>query len=707
MKGIYSGPLSRSITVMLAASVIAAMCLLAGCHESASSAPNATAPVPKAAADPNRFALLVGVDDYAVPKDMVRAVLPLKAPGNDVALMKQLLVEQYGFADDPAHITTLIGKRATRKAITENFLKALIEPARARGKEATVVFYFSGHGSTMSDTNGDEGDGVDETLVAYDSRIEGGQDILDDDINAWLAELRKYTSNITLIFDSCHSGSAARAGTAVGRKLPPHPDLPAPRAVAAPRSELTHAIVPQGSQYALLSGSRANEQSHEDLIETPEGRKMYGFFTYYLVETLRQSPAATYLEAVTTVEPAVVRHMSSQHPQAEGDVNRPVFGASADRDDPYIRVMETSGKQITLGAGQMLGLHEGTIVALYDPAARKLSGEKHRLANAIVKKSGVAQAVAELLEEPKSAINEQSKARLVTPYAGLAAMPVFIDELIDQDTSEADREVLTKLSKHLETNQLARRAAKTEPWSLGVRRTCLTPGAGCEEVYHLVTRNSNDPVTSVQRSASEDRETIAEALAEGISKRAKQQNVREINNAISSIGGQVTATLVAVEINEDENGNPRLAGQTDLPAATLAGVKVGEWYRIRVTNNSDEDLSVAVISLGSSGAINVRDVTPAPTGERIGKHGKSWSTQPFRIGPPLGLETYKVIATSLTNVNFTTLEQPPPAKAAGSSPLEWLLNQTTNVRTRDPQGFGTLSADSWTTARVDLMIQPD
>jgi caspase domain-containing protein len=680
--------------------------LLLGCGKPATSngaAPHAGAP---ASSNAKRFALLVGVNAYAVPKDLTRAVTPLEAPGNDVALMKDLLVQQYGFVDDPAHLTALIGKKATVAAIRQEFTRTLIEPARVNGKDTTVVFYFSGHGSTVADENHDEGDGIDETLVAYDSRVEGGRDIVDDEINAWFDELRQYTSNITFIFDSCHSGSAART-LSVGRQLAPNPNMKAPPAVAATGRDASNAILPRGTQYVLLSGSRANEQSHEDMITTPQGRKMYGFFTYYLVDFLRTSPSATYLQAVRSVEPAVVRLISSQHPQAEGDVNRQVFGGVADRDDPYLRVSPTGNSQeVTIEAGQTLGLRPDALIALYAPEAKKLAGERWRLANARVKTVRVSDSVAQLLETPKAPITSRAKAFVITPYSGLAAMPVFVGELIDQPTEAADRVVLTKLEKLIDENKLTTRVKSNEAWSVAVKRGCLEQPApaGCNEQYYLISHNSNDPVTSARPEVRDSPDSVAAALAQGIAAHAKQENVRAIDNAVSSIKGKVIASLVAVTVAQDENGAPRLSGQAEVPSGSLTPVHVGEWYRIKVTNNSDQDLSVAVVALGSSGSVKVSDITPSPTGERISR-GRSWSTDPFRIGPPLGLESYKVIATSLTNVNFTALEQPPPSKAADASPLEWLLNQTTNTNVRDPDGFGTLSADSWTTARIDLLIQ--
>src|SRR5215467_9729671 len=62
---------------------------------------------PASANETEHFALLIGVNDYAQPSDNAYHVTPLKGPANDVALMKDLLVN-YGFKDDPQHVLTLL-----------------------------------------------------------------------------------------------------------------------------------------------------------------------------------------------------------------------------------------------------------------------------------------------------------------------------------------------------------------------------------------------------------------------------------------------------------------------------------------------------------------------------------------------------------------------------------------------------------------------
>lgn len=68
------------------------------------------------------------------------------------------------------------------------------------------VFYFSGHGGQQPDSSGDEQDGKDETLVAYD------REITDDELNAIWPKF-KTGVRIFMLSDSCNSGTNYKMST--------------------------------------------------------------------------------------------------------------------------------------------------------------------------------------------------------------------------------------------------------------------------------------------------------------------------------------------------------------------------------------------------------------------------------------------------------------------------------------------------------------
>ena len=102
---------------------------------------------------------------------------------NDITNVYDVLVKYFGFA--AADIKMLSDKRATKKAILAG-LGSMV----GKGKPGdTLVFHYSGHGSQVRDTEGDElEDGKDEIICPWDFDWEDGY-IKDDDFHAMFQDL--------------------------------------------------------------------------------------------------------------------------------------------------------------------------------------------------------------------------------------------------------------------------------------------------------------------------------------------------------------------------------------------------------------------------------------------------------------------------------------------------------------------------------------
>lgn len=316
----------------------------------------------------DRVALLVGIGEYKSS-----AITRLRGPVNDVARIKKVLVSKYGFREQ--NILVLTNQKATRKAVLDAFDKHLI--ARA-GTDAAAVFYFSGHGSQMTDYNLDEvDDGLDETLVVYDSRTRdaGGamiSDIIDDEINEKLAALSKKTKNILAILDSCHSGTGIRAiETGTARFIPP------PKEHAKPKfADGNHGAGSRGTvrdndnfDYVLVTGSRSDELSYEDM--TPEGVVM-GSMTYELVKALEASRESklTYRALGEEIRTRVSAVRPTQHPQLEGRVDRVFLGLEEVVPQPYFAArLGSSGTELILDGGLVHGITVGSTYSLHIPGS--------------------------------------------------------------------------------------------------------------------------------------------------------------------------------------------------------------------------------------------------------------------------------------------------------------------------------------------------
>src|SRR5882724_5283765 len=177
---------------------------------------------------PAKWALLVGINRYKSDK-----ISELAGSLNDVEEMKELLIGKFQFP--PENILVLKDSQATHAAIINAIQTHLIAKAQPGD---IVVFHYSGHGSQMKDVTHKMINGVDETIVPYDSRDPAGTvfDISGAELHPLLLQLAKKTKNLTFILDSCHSGTLVRGARvrmveADQRTPPPLPEY----AVAATR----------------------------------------------------------------------------------------------------------------------------------------------------------------------------------------------------------------------------------------------------------------------------------------------------------------------------------------------------------------------------------------------------------------------------------------------------------------------------------------
>lgn len=150
---------------------------------------------------PNDRALLVGINKYRNPQ------YNLAGSVADVQNMRTFLIKTAGFRED--QVKLLLDGQATADNIRESIQTWLVDGS-APG--ARVWFHYSGHGSHIPDTDGDEEDGEDEVIVAHDVEVteKGPKNlVLDDEIARLLAKMND--RQVTLVVDSCHSGTMTRA----------------------------------------------------------------------------------------------------------------------------------------------------------------------------------------------------------------------------------------------------------------------------------------------------------------------------------------------------------------------------------------------------------------------------------------------------------------------------------------------------------------
>lgn len=143
-------------------------------------------------------ALLMGINDF-------RSISDLRGCLNDVDNMQRLLTETCGFK--PGNIVTLKEQEVVKKAVKRE-MGRLFQKVTPGDR---VLLHLSSHGSYTVDVDGDEDeDRVDELFCLYDMDWDNPDSyILDDEFREWTKKLPDGVQ-LTVILDTCHSGTGTR-----------------------------------------------------------------------------------------------------------------------------------------------------------------------------------------------------------------------------------------------------------------------------------------------------------------------------------------------------------------------------------------------------------------------------------------------------------------------------------------------------------------
>jgi hypothetical protein len=127
----------------------------------------------------------------------------------DAEAMADLALRNGWFVTD-----VLLDRQATGAALAERMegFAALLNAGDR------LLLTYSGHGGQVRDKDGDEDDGKDETWCLWDGEL------IDDRIGAMLAKFRPGV-RITVVSDSCHSGTVTRARRARPIAALPDPEI--------------------------------------------------------------------------------------------------------------------------------------------------------------------------------------------------------------------------------------------------------------------------------------------------------------------------------------------------------------------------------------------------------------------------------------------------------------------------------------------------
>ncbi len=274
-----------------------------------------------AAPDSKKWAIVVGVDEY-----QRSGVSDLKFAVSDANLFAKALSDNVGVPKEQLFLYTTDAKspadmpRLTNLVYRLEWLKERVKP------DDTVFFYFAGHGV--------ESEG--ETFLLMDNADNRSKSTLTvSTLNASLLFdlLEECKAKDTLVvLDACRNDPAAGRGSE---------DNPMTEALARGLVFKPVAGEVKSRNLATLFACNVGERSYE----WPE--KGHGFFTYYLVEGLRQGDKVT-LGALSSY----VREQVARASSAAGDKQQPTLRYEGPGPERWILA---SGGGAPLGGGPTAG----------------------------------------------------------------------------------------------------------------------------------------------------------------------------------------------------------------------------------------------------------------------------------------------------------------------------------------------------------------
>jgi hypothetical protein len=618
------------------------------------------------AGTPTKLALLVGINNYEYADRIPRLAGSL----NDVEDIRQVLIGKFEFL--PENILVLKDSEATHAGIMNAIQNHLIAKTHAGD---IVVFHYSGHGSQMKDPTGKMINGLDETIVPYDSRDPEGKvfDISGAELHAVLVQLAAKTKNLTFILDSCHSGTLFRGARV--RSIPADSRILPSQKMATERS-----LSPKGGgtslKFAFISAATSNESAFEYFSEG----KDHGSLTYFLARQLRSASAgATYRDVMDSVTANVTANYPAQHPSLEGaEADQHIFGDGSSLAGVYVTASPSllDPKRVILGIGQVQGATSGSVYDVYPPGSKQFAPEqptaKVQLVSVDALNSEAVILAGGRIASASRAVEREHR------YSSSRAR-IYLDGVERSLTLQAIRDALQSI-KYIEI------VDKPTLCNMQLRQAA-------QSVQTLAADSSILSSVTVNDSSAVDR------VVGQLEAWAKWFNVLSIHNTQSAIS-------VSFSIRGSHTRNPM--AQTGTPDME---VLEGEAIDSTFTNDSEKDLYVAILDLSSDGSISVAYPSQQGADEVLKSH--LTLSRSFKTFVPKGRSTatdvLKVFA-SQKPIDLTPITQ---GRIRGGSQdngeldeLQELLMDSSGVsRGVAPLLSRPLDLGTWTTVQRVLLVR--
>ena len=625
-------------------------------------------------------ALFVGVADYKFggPDSKIQ---DLQGAPHDVAMIRQALETRRSLDS----VKTLLGPDATRAGILAA-VEALTRDAEAGD---TFLFYFSGHGRRFMTKGGDQADGHNVTIAAYDalppSRIRPDRnyavgdigDVFDRELRLAFDAITARGVNVVTIFDSCNSGTATRSAfrKRVSKGIPDSSGVviePVEMSAPAVRNMAGATVGRPGYRIHFAAAPDGDVANEGPVIENGVEVWRSDFTVAFSSALLEARPGATYQELLLDTRTRLARAGADQQQvQTDGDLLTPFLGEAAGT----ARVFEVSGTRPgawSLKAGSLSGIAAGSEFALYRSLADALDPKAQPVARTTVRSTDAW--TAQLSAAGPSSGLANGFARETRRSFGLTLLKVAIvleDGVASNDrTRQAERDLRTQL-KGLSA----------------VRLVDHDPQIGFQ-----IAEDGNVSLWTADMRAIGRFVTGSPELAEAARNLAKYYTLLALED-----GGQGPAvTFEASETNCQGNDATPFERSQGEPL-----LRQGQEIYLTARNQSDRPLFLYVFNLGHDHSVALIGAS-----DNAVPAGRCWESRRLKAFGE-GRDNLMMIASSKPLPNLWSLQQDSVQGLTRSigdmDPLEALIvDSQGGTRSAAPVAVG-----AWTIRRMTYSVRPD
>lgn len=514
-----------------------------------------------------------------------------------------------------------------------------------------VVIHFSTHGSQVEDDNGDEVDGLDESIVAYDAvslwkadkkdfeKIKQGY-FRDDQFGKYILQLRNKlgkNGDIIVFIDACHSGSGTRGTAKVRGDQPPivsekfdvkiNPSVDSKSKGVFREKNSSTGDDKNLATYIVFSAARSDELDYE-----AEGKEL-GSLSYAIGKVFEQLDAGTTYRSLFSKLQSVMLEVTppNQHPVMEGNgTDRELFGGKYIKQKPYVEVSAINGNLVTIKAGLLSGLNIGTKVIVLPSGTNDPKG-LISLASGTVTSSSNFNAIVTLDKN-------LGKLKPVDVWIFITE-PVFTFLPVTIGFSPANSRGYSAGFSETEINIIKEQLKDIPVAGFNGKPELLIEKNKTGDSIQIKITTTGYTYNTIKATDSP-----AEKLKEEIKRYSQYKFLRDIE--IKDPDAQVEIKLVPVIDNK--------ADTSKIESNIVNGIyefNEGDKFVVWMKNKSDKPVYVNILDLQPNGIINPifpdKKKLISSTDLKIGAGDSClFSQYPIKLSPPYGMEIFKIFVSN-------------------------------------------------------------